>query len=108
MRNLFILVCLSFLMIAPVSANQANNISFKELTKLVKANNDPIDQFNLGLMYYNGNGTEKNVAKAMELFEKSANQGCVQAQNNLAMMYYNEEVAGKNKANAKRMVRKIC
>lgn len=48
-------------------------------------------QFNLGLMYANGEGVEKDMAQAVELFRKAAEQGHVDAQNNLGAMYFTGE-----------------
>ncbi|MFZ6773259.1 tetratricopeptide repeat protein [Undibacterium sp. SXout7W] len=44
-------------------------------------------QFNLGLMYLNGEGIEENYQQAMHWFEQSAAQNNVRAQVNLARMY---------------------
>ena len=48
-------------------------------------------QFNLGLMYANGEGVEADTSKAVELFKKAAEQGNIDAQNNLAALYYTGE-----------------
>ena len=48
-------------------------------------------QFNLGLMYANGEGVEADTSKAVELFMKAAEQGNIDAQNNLAAMYFTGE-----------------
>ncbi len=48
-------------------------------------------QFNLGLMYANGEGVEKDMTQAVELFKKAAEQGHVDAQNNLGAMYFTGE-----------------
>ncbi len=45
-------------------------------------------QFNLGLMYANGEGVEQDMSRAVELFKKAAEQGHVDAQNNLGAMYF--------------------
>lgn len=45
-------------------------------------------QFNLGLMYAEGQSVPKDPAKAVELFTKAAEQGNVDAQNNLGVMYF--------------------
>ncbi len=45
-------------------------------------------QFNLGNMYYNGEGTEVNYEKALYWYEKAAEQGDVNAQFETADMYY--------------------
>jgi TPR repeat protein len=58
-------------------------------------------QFNLGLMYANGEGgLAKDTAKAVEFFRKAAIQGNADAQNNLGAMYYLGEGVPKNNAKA--------
>ena len=44
-------------------------------------------QYNLGVMYYEGQGVRQDYHKAVEWFCKAANQGFAQAQNNLGVMY---------------------
>ena len=44
-------------------------------------------QFNLGLMYENGWGVDKNEATAVECYRKAANQGHADAQFYLGLMY---------------------
>ncbi|MBK8317971.1 MAG: sel1 repeat family protein [Betaproteobacteria bacterium] len=39
-------------------------------------------------MYTNGNGVNKDSAKAFEWYQKSAEQGNQQGQNSLGIMYY--------------------
>lgn len=48
-------------------------------------------QFNLGLMYINGEGVPQDIPHAVELFQKAAEQGHVDAQNNLGAMYFTGE-----------------
>ncbi|MBY0475018.1 MAG: sel1 repeat family protein [Nitrosomonas sp.] len=48
-------------------------------------------QFNLGLMYANGEGVPQDMEQAVELFKKAAEQGHVDAQNNLGAMYFTGE-----------------
>ncbi|PSJ16774.1 tetratricopeptide repeat protein [Nitrosomonas supralitoralis] len=48
-------------------------------------------QFNLGLMYANGEGVTQDMEQAVELFKKAAVQGHVDAQNNLGAMYFTGE-----------------
>ena len=40
-------------------------------------------QYNLGVMYYDGQGVDVNYKKAFECYEKAAEQGHAQAQHNL-------------------------
>ena len=49
---------------------------------------DKIDQYNLGLCYYKGNGVTKDYAQAVYWYRKAAEQGVAQAQNYLASCYY--------------------
>ena len=43
----------------------------------------PAAQYNLGFMYYNGKGTEKNLDEAKKWWRLAARQGNIKAQNNL-------------------------
>ena len=45
-------------------------------------------QFNLGLMYSEGQGVKQDYYKAAECFQKAAEQGHAEAQYNLGLMYY--------------------
>lgn len=44
---------------------------------------DPRAQFSLGVMYANGEGVEENLQKAVELYQKGADQGNEVVKNNL-------------------------
>ena len=46
-------------------------------------------QFNLGLMYYNGEGVIKDYREAVRWWRKAAEQGDADAQYNLGVMYHN-------------------
>lgn len=59
---------------------------FKEFKSLADAGNAQA-QFNLALMYLNGQGVEKDEKRACALFTEAANQGIADAQYNLAVMY---------------------
>jgi len=48
-------------------------------------------QNSLGVMYYEGRGTEKNLQKPFELFEKSAKQGSSVGQFNLGKILKNRD-----------------
>jgi TPR repeat protein len=48
-------------------------------------------QFNLGLMYYNGQGVPQEYKAAVQWFRKAAEQGDAEAQFNMGSMYYNGE-----------------
>ena len=61
---------------------------FLELLKKAE-NDDPFAQNELGDMYYNGTGVEKDYHKAVEWYQKSAIKRIAKAQCNLGYMYYN-------------------
>lgn len=48
-------------------------------------------QFNLGLLYANGEGVPQDMKQTAELFRKAAEQGHVDAQNNLGALYFTGE-----------------
>ena len=48
---------------------------------------DVAAQFNLGLLYDNGEGVRKNAAEAAKWVRKAAEQGYAKAQNSLGLMY---------------------
>lgn len=54
-------------------------------------NDDAAVQTNLGNRYYKGDGVEQNHSKALELYQKAANQGYAEAQYKLGICYFNGE-----------------
>ncbi|QCE32809.1 FRG domain-containing protein [Acetobacteraceae bacterium] len=68
---------------------------FKEYLKLAETG-DKEAQFNLGVMYYRGEGCEQDVSKAREYFQKAADQGDADAQCNLGIMYQNGDGGEQN------------
>jgi hypothetical protein len=48
----------------------------------------PLAQYNLGVMYYNGQGVPKDYAEAAKWYRKAAEQGFAEAQTNLGIMYF--------------------
>ncbi len=57
-------------------------------------------QFNLGLLYVNGEGVEQDMDQAVTLFKKAADQGHVDAQNNLGALFYLGEGIARDKEKA--------
>ena len=45
-------------------------------------------QFNLGVLYDEGAGVERNLATAADWYRKAAEQGFIDAQTNLGILYY--------------------
>jgi TPR repeat protein len=54
---------------------------------ILAKNGDAKAQFNVGLMYANGQGGQKDIRKAMSWYEKAAQQDLASAQYNLATLY---------------------
>jgi len=57
-------------------------------------------QYNLGVMYDEGAGIERDLARAAEWYRKAAEQGFVDAQINLGMMYYHGQGFSRDDAEA--------
>ena len=59
---------------------------------------DPVAQFCLGFMYKHGKGVPEDLIKAVEWYEKAAEQNCTPAQNNLGvtLIRIEEDVATMN------------
>jgi TPR repeat protein len=57
--------------------------------KLAAAGGEVGAQFNLGLMYSNGQGIVQDYAEAVKWYRLAAAQGLALAQHNLGSMYYN-------------------
>jgi len=55
---------------------------------ILAKNGDAKAQYNVGLMYANGEGGQKDVRKAMVWYEKAAQQDLASAQYNLATLYH--------------------
>jgi len=103
--NLFLTIALVFLIsshcslyrgligpVGPDGAKAAYNrgdyaTAFEEFSILAEQG-DPKAQFNLGLMYQEGQGTPRNYAQAAKWYRKAAHQGIASAQNNLGLLYH--------------------
>ena len=70
----------------------------------VEAGAEAEEQFELGEMYYSGEGVAKDRAEAARLFRLAADQGMAQAQNVLGHMYYSGEGVVKHEVEAARLV----
>jgi TPR repeat protein len=92
-------VVLSLLLISSVYAGEFDNAmqaykngSFIEALNgfyILAKNGDVNAQYNVGLMYAQGQGAKQDTQKAMVWYEKAAKQGYAQAQYNLAEIYHN-------------------
>ena len=77
-------------------------------TKALAEQGNAYAQFNLGIMYRNGNGVPENDAEAVKWFRKAAEQGVARAQFNLGFMYANGEGVPENDAEAVKWYRKAA
>src|SRR2546426_2118928 len=74
---------------SPSSEREAAPTAEKRLAQLQKEadSGDAVAQYDLGRMYYKGDGVPKDAAKAAEWHQKAAAQGDAVAQELLALMY---------------------
>ncbi len=77
-----------------VPANQVNVPNISELQSLAY-NGNPVAQYELGKLYYNGLGVPKSHKNAMNWWLKSSNSGYANAQYSLGILYF-EGVGIKN------------
>jgi TPR repeat protein len=65
-------------------------------------------QYNLGVMYADGDGVPENGAEAVKWFRKAADQGDADAQYNLGVMYADGDGVPENGAEAVKWFRKAA
>ena len=65
-------------------------------------------QYNLGVMYDNGQGVRQDDAQAVQWYRKAAEQGIAEAQYNLGVMYDNGQGVRQNYKIAKEWFGKAC
>ena len=82
-------------------------VALKIFTKLAEQG-DASAQFNLGVMYANGEGVPKDASQAVTWYRKAAEQGVAQAQFNLGVMYANGEGVPKDASQAAAWYRKAA
>ena len=63
---------------------------------------------NLGVMYTNGNGVEKDFSKAVQLFKKACDGGVMLGCNYLGAMYADGNGVEKNEQKAVELYKKAC
>ena len=74
-------------------------------TRRLAEQGDADAQYNLGVMYANGEGVPQDDAEAVRWYRLAADQGNASAQNNLGLMYSNGEGVLKDEAEAVRWYR---
>jgi uncharacterized protein len=63
----------------------------------------PVAQYNIGLMYFNGQGLPQDFVEAAKWFRLAANRGHAGAKNNLGAMYLSGQGVSQNSAEAVRL-----
>ena len=92
------------LLVATASVASAQDAA---LLKKAKAG-DAGAQYNLGVMYDEGEGTARDYAEAVKWYRKSAEQGHAPAQHNLGVMYREGEGITEDDAEAVKWIRKAA
>ena len=67
----------------------ADDASDFRQTRQLAQQGDAEAQYNLGAMYYSGQGVRQDYTEAFRWFRKAADQGYAEAQYNLGLMYAN-------------------
>jgi uncharacterized protein len=75
------------------------NAAYEEWLPLAELG-DVEAQYNLGVMYDEGAGVERDLAAAAAWYRKAAEQGFVDAQTNLGIMYYHGQGVARDPAEA--------
>lgn len=83
-----------------LGVNQNFDLAYENYTKSInKSNNDMAKSFsmnNLGSMFILGEGVRKDIDKALEYFQRSAELGNDTAMLNLGLLYFNGELVDRN------------
>jgi TPR repeat protein len=86
-----------------VSGSSSSSVAPRESAAQMEAKaakGDKEAMFNLGAMYHDGDGAPKDLAKAVEWFQKGADAGERKSQFNLGLMYYKGEGVTQDYAKA--------
>jgi TPR repeat protein len=76
-------------MCLPVMGADKDKERFEKVkVKALAEKGDAIAQFNLGVMYDEGQGVEQDFKEAVKWYQKAADQGFATAQSNLGVMYF--------------------
>ena len=77
-----------------------------DVTQALADQGDAIAQFNLALLYANGEGIPQNDAEAVKWYKRAADQGNAKAQSNLGFMYESGKGISQDAAEAVKWYRK--
>ena len=88
-----------------------NNGNYKKAVKLWKKaaeQGDDAAQYNLGVMYDEGQGVRQDYKEAVKWYKKAAKQGNGIAQINLGAMYYYGKGVRQDNSKAKELFQRAC
>ena len=97
MHNIAKFIFISFLLSSPLC--ESTTPDFKNTLRRAQ-NGDASAQFDLGMMYFNGQGVERDFKKAMQWFRKPAERGITNAQLKLGIMFDNGDGMPENNREA--------
>jgi TPR repeat protein len=109
--SLFALLVVLALLAASTFSFAQGNATESQLIRNLRSKAEGGDAeagYNLGAMYYIGEGVAKNYAEAVKWFRKAAGQGDASAQTSLALMYDNGEGVARNDAEAVKWYRRAA
>ena len=108
MNKLLKKMMVALLSLGLAQAVWADNVpDFKETLQVAEQGNAQA-QFNLGVMYANGQGVRQDYAQAVQWYRRAAEQGHAQAQNNLGVMYEQGQGVRQDSALAQEWYGKAC
>ena len=100
MKTLLNTTLLFLLVIGFSGGVSGQDVSDFEETKRLAEQGEAYAQYNLGLMYDEGEGVPENNAEAVRWYRLAAEQGYARAQSNLGFMYSNGEGVPQNNVRA--------
>ena len=92
MKKLLTIFTFTFLSISMTACVEASNIGVDANTQEIKEDaekGDTVAQYNLGVLYMNGDGVPQDYKKAIQWLTLAANKSDVKAQYNLGFIYEN-------------------
>ncbi len=108
MNKLLKKMMVALLSLGLAQAAWADNVpDFKETFQVAKQGNAQA-QFNLGVMYYDGQGVRQDYAQAVQWYRKAAEQGYANAEYNLGWMYEEGKGVRQNYTQAEQWYRKAA
>ena len=108
MNTLLKKMMVALLSLGLAQAAWADNVpDFKETLQAAEQGNAQA-QFNLGVMYDQGQGVRQDDAQAAQWFRKAVEQGVAEAQYNLGVMYANGKGVHQDYAQAVQWYRKAA